>query len=196
MEYPIYQIFLKEGITAISLVEDAAIQYDFLLFSGDNQVLNFEVVSNELREVFGVIMLADTPIFRNNKFGPHFVVLSPEVIREMVTKYFKEKLTDSVTLGHKLYTDDSFLMESFIIDRKNGINPPVYFNEIPDGSWVGRFKVTSDELWNEIKEGKYKGFSIETEMYYDFDPIGYKEMFNKNKDLKTELLEIYKLMSI
>ena len=33
---------------------------------------------------------------------------------------------------------------------------------LPEGSWVGMFKITDDKLWNDyVKTGKVQGFSIE-----------------------------------
>jgi hypothetical protein len=35
------------------------------------------------------------------------------------------------------------------------------FDDVPDGSWFGSFKVNNDEVWQMIKDGKVKGFSVE-----------------------------------
>ena len=32
---------------------------------------------------------------------------------------------------------------------------------MPEGTWMVSLKVEDDQLWQEIKAGKYKGFSIE-----------------------------------
>ena len=35
------------------------------------------------------------------------------------------------------------------------------FEDVPDGSWFGSFKVDNEEVWQMIKDGKVKGFSVE-----------------------------------
>lgn len=179
------------GVFAISLVENPAVEYNFLYFEKDT--INFSISDEEKREVYGVIMLADTPIPRsaNPKIGlpNHNIIFSKDTIKEIVIKYSKEKLNDSVTLGHLFKTEGVFLFESYIVDRELGINPPLAFSKISDGSWLGRFKVENDIVWNKIKNGEFKGFSIEGKFRYD--NIDYTN-FN---DYYTEYLkELYSIL--
>jgi hypothetical protein len=47
-----------------------------------------------------------------------------------------------------------------VIDPANDKSSALGLN-YPEGTWVITMKVNSPTLWNEIKEGKYKGYSIE-----------------------------------
>jgi hypothetical protein len=40
------------------------------------------------------------------------------------------------------------------------------FEDVPDGSWFGSFKVDNDEVWKLVKEGKVRGFSVEGQFNY------------------------------
>jgi hypothetical protein len=40
------------------------------------------------------------------------------------------------------------------------------FEDVPDGSWFGSFKVDNAEVWAEIKAGKVRGFSVEGQFNY------------------------------
>lgn len=159
-----------KGVFAISLVENPAVGYSFLYFDKEVEVQNFAVEDEDEQIVFGVIMLADTPIYRKaiagTSIGDHYVQFAPETIKEIVKKYAKDKLSDSVTTAHLNKTEDVFLFESYIIDRGMGINPPTAFKDIPDGSWVGKFQVNNKEVWGKIKDGTFKGFSVEGEFKY------------------------------
>jgi hypothetical protein len=53
------------------------------------------------------------------------------------------------------------MFESFISDKDRGILPMKGFEDAPDGSWFGSFKVEDDSVWQMVKEGKVKGFSVE-----------------------------------
>lgn len=52
------------------------------------------------------------------------------------------------------------MLESYFIDHSRNIVPNEFKN-VPDGSWIVSYKVNDINLWNEIQEGKYKGFSIQ-----------------------------------
>ena len=50
---------------------------------------------------------------------------------------------------------------------------------MPDGSLFFTYKVTSDELWEEVKNGSWTGFSLAG--WFDM-----KEQFNKQEDLEEQ----------
>lgn len=149
------------GMDAISLVEYPATQVDFLKFNDEKPVeLQF---NDEKNIITGPIMLCDTPIYRNNsKFGEHYVVFDAETIRTMIEKYSIMGLNNSVNLDHDndRFTDGAIMIESYIKDSTRGIVPNEFTN-IPDGSWIASFKITDMNLWDEIKQGEFKGFSLQ-----------------------------------
>jgi hypothetical protein len=73
----------------------------------------------------------------------------------------KENRTKEVNEMHETDVDGVFLFESFIIDQSRGIKTPEGFDELPDGSWFGSFKVENDDIWKKVKDGTYTGFSVE-----------------------------------
>jgi hypothetical protein len=58
------------------------------------------------------------------------------------------------------------MFESYLIDRERGVNPPKGFEDAPDGSWFGSFKVENDKVWEE--RDQFTGFSIEG--YFGMQP--------------------------
>jgi len=54
-----------------------------------------------------------------------------------------------------------YVIESLIIDKERGISTPKGFDEVPDGSWWGSMRVENDEVWQQIKDGVFNGFSVE-----------------------------------
>jgi hypothetical protein len=73
-----------------------------------------------------------------------------------------KKYTDKATIEHdKSINGKVHLVESWVkdgkLDKSNN-----YGLSLPEGTWVGMFKITDDKVWNDyVKEGKVKGFSIE-----------------------------------
>ena len=48
-----------------------------------------------------------------------------------------------------------------LIDKERGIKAPEGFEDAPDGSWFGSMKVDNDEIWEQVKNGEFRGFSVE-----------------------------------
>lgn len=162
---PTYKMVINDtddsGVDFIALVDEPAIQVDWLAFSNDE--LKFKATNIERRIITGPLMLADTKIYRRDKdIGEYYVVFDAATIEQIVQKFFKTQKTSNVNEMHDTKINDVFMFESFIIDSKRGIVPPKQFKNIPDGSWFGSYKVDNIDVWNNfIKNGEFKGFSVE-----------------------------------
>ncbi len=168
MKLDVYELVIDDelnddsGVSAIALVDRPAIERDWLAFS--KQPLKFAVEDEEQRIVSGPLMVADLPIYRNDeRLGEHYVVFTADTIKKIALKYSRQRLHNEVNKMHDSsdQAKDVFLFESFLIDSNRGINTPNGFDELPQGSWFGSMKVDSDEVWQEVKEGTFKGFSVE-----------------------------------
>lgn len=157
---------MNEGMTTISFVDYPAVESDWVSFDKQQEVQQFSVEDEEERIVMGVVMRADYLIYRRTGNGfEYYITYSPETIRLMARKYLKDNFQNNVDLQHDGNMVEGIEMEEmFIKDSDNGINPKG-FEEISDGSLFARFKVLNEDVWNEIKEGKYNGFSLEG--YFD-----------------------------
>lgn len=124
---------------------------------------NFSITNEEQRVVSGPLMLANTPIYRNDERGEYYVVFEPETIKQIVQKFFAQGFQGNVNLAHdpNQQVEDVFMFESWIVDSSRGIKPMEGFNDVPDGSWFGSFKVDNDDVWEKVKQGEFKGFSVE-----------------------------------
>ena len=80
----------------------------------------------------------------------------------MVEKWLSEGLTNNVNLMHnpENYVENVYLREIFIKDSNRGISPKGY-EDIEEGSLFGTYYVENDDVWQSIKNGEFKGFSIE-----------------------------------
>ena len=125
----------------------------------------FKTVDQERRIVSGALMLADTPIYRRDDiYGEYQVVFTPDTIEKIVNKFFKNGNQANVNGMHNqnFVIDGVYMFESFIIDKSRGIKAPKGFENIPEGSWFGSFKVDNEQIWNDyVKSGVFKGFSVE-----------------------------------
>lgn len=125
---------------------------------------SFAIVNEDQHIISGALMLADELIYRNNeKFGEHYVKFSAETIKQIAIKFAKKKYNQNVNLMHDANqkVNGVTMFESFIVDRQRGIMPMAEFKDVADGSWFGSFYVENEEVWSAIKDGTYKGFSVE-----------------------------------
>ena len=163
---PVYNISIDfdtdEGLQLVSLVDDPAVVESFLTFNSEESVKLVFTSDEEQHIISGVSLLADTPIYRCDETGGYYVVFTKETIKQLVEKYNKENKTNLTSLQHNgQIISDCVMVESYFIDKERGICPKE-FSHCPDGSWITSYKVTNDELWNEIKtSGQLNGFSVE-----------------------------------
>ena len=163
---PVYDAQILDedsGMIKISLVDDPAVMSNFQAFDAQKKLLMYEVADEEKRLVRGVVMRADFPIFRRDKeMGEYYIIYKADTIRQMAEKYLVENRQNNINLMHEADSDvDGVQMVQFFIKDSSAGVSPTNFDEIADGSLFGEFHVTNDEVWDQIKDGTYKGFSLE-----------------------------------
>jgi hypothetical protein len=177
---PLYEMMIgdtiegEEEVDFIALVEYPAIQKNFLAFSQDFQedfraveFNKFSIENQDQRIVTGPLMVADLPIYRRDQDEEYYVSFSAAEIKKIVQRFFKKGYQSKVNVEHATPVDGVFMFESYIIDREKGIMPPKGFEDVSNGSWFGSFKVDNDKIWNEVKAGTFKGFSVEGLFRYE-----------------------------
>ena len=149
----------EEGILDISLVDYPAVKRDFVLFSQDK--MNFSIQNEEKRIISGVVMLADTPIYRKSPTaGEYYIVFTRDIIEMMVEKMSFEGKLNNITLNHNgQLVEGVTLVELFIKDSSKGLNPN-YLPDVTEGSLIASYKVENVDIWNQIKAGEFRGFSL------------------------------------
>lgn len=150
------------GMLRVSLVDDPAIMTNFLAFDKDRKTITYRVADEERRLVFGVLMRADFPIYRNDpSFGEFYIVYTADTIRKMAEKYMAEDRQNNVDTMHDRDDRDGItLVQYFLKDTARGIAPEG-FDEVADGSLFAEYHIENDDVWAKIKDGSYRGFSIE-----------------------------------
>lgn len=146
----------------------------YLLWGGDEMLRwcekvlkvegqKFAIQDEEKRIVTGAAMIADLPIYRRDDIrGEYYVVFDKESIFKIAKKWARSNKYDAVNAHHKTpIMDGVSLFESYIIDRERGVMPPKGFEEVADGSWFVSYLVDNDDVWARVKEGEFKGFSVE-----------------------------------
>lgn len=170
---PVYNAIISDssqGMDKISLIDAPAVKSDFLKFKEQPKQVLFAVADEDKRLVYGVIMRADFPIYRkDDQMGEFYIIFNAETIRQMAEKYLADGKCNNVSLMHQDGSDVEGvqMVQYFIKDSAMGVSP-AGFDNISDGSLFGEFHITNDEVWAAVKDGTYKGFSLEG--YFDLIP--------------------------
>ena len=133
--------------------------------------------------LYGIILRADFPIYRNDAdFGEYYIEFGADAIERLERKYFKNFAQRSWTKEHLDFAEGLTLTESWLVtDPENDKSKALGLEGVTKGSWVGGCLVDDNELWTEIKEGKFSGFSVEA--WCDLEEVT-KEI--KNKKINKE----------
>ena len=148
------------GIEAISVVENPAIEEDFIALK--NEEVKLAEVDKEKRILMGALLIPNKPIYRRKGEEEYYIYFSRETVEKASQLYLMNGNQSKATLEHQHTINGLTLVESWLVEddvhdksRKYGLNVPV-------GTWMGAVKVNNDEIWNDfVKTGKVKGFSIE-----------------------------------
>ncbi len=155
-------------VNFIGLVDRPAIERNFLAFSEAKEKLRLSI-NEEKKIIFGPAMIADLPIYRNDKtHGEYYVVFGAEEIAAIVQKFNAKGYLKNFNLFHdeNQQVSDVTIINSFITDTAMGICPPKGFEDVADGSWFISAKVNNDAVWEKVKAGEIKGFSVEGMFQY------------------------------
>ena len=159
----LYELRIEDDtdeVFAISLVESPAIESDFIYF--DKEVVQFAKVDTEQRMLLGPILIPDKKILRVDGEGqPYHVFFTKDTVKKLAQNYLMKKYVSNATIEHAKSVKGVHLVESWVKDGKLDKSNNYGLN-LPEGSWVGMFKITDDKIWNDyVKTGKVQGFSIE-----------------------------------
>ena len=148
------------GIEAISVVENPAIEEDFIALNSN--IIELAEADKEKKLLVGALLIPNKPIYRRSGDEEYYIYFSKDTVVKASQMYLQNGNQSKATLEHDHEINGLTLVESWIVEdevhdksRKFGMNVPV-------GTWMGSVKVNNDEVWNDfVKTGKVKGFSIE-----------------------------------
>ena len=177
----------SSDVYAISLVEEPAIEIDYVAFDKDKETkpnLKFiEDKQNEKFMILGPALVPDKNIYRNYDGNEFYVSFSAECIEKLSYKFMKTCYGDGCfTKDHESFAQGCSLAESWIKTSENDKSVDYGF-DCPIGTWFVAAKIDSIELWDSIKKGERKGFSIES--WVDLEEI-FENKDKKENDMSKQ----------
>ena len=150
------------SISTMSLVDDPAMSIDMVCFSKEEK-MNFSIQDETQHNILTCLVRVDFPILRLTEDGnPYYIVFNKDTAKVLCQRLMTDGMQQNISVDHngKLIQGIQ-LQEVFIKDTEKGISP-VGFEEAADGSLMGVYHITDDQLWNDCIEGRFKGISIES----------------------------------
>ena len=149
------------GIEAISVVENPAIEEDFIALK-DHQEIKLAEIDKEKKILLGPLLIPNKPIFRKNAKEEYYIYFSKETVRKASEGFLMKGNQSKSTIEHQHSIKGLTLVESWLVEDTVHDKSRKYGMDVPVGTWMGAIKVNNDEVWNEyVKTGKVKGFSVE-----------------------------------
>ena len=151
----------ESGIDAVSVVESPAIEENFIALA--EQKIELKEIDAEKRILMGAALIPNKKIYRvNEKTKEEFeIFFSEQTVRQAMELFFKKGNQSKATQEHAKSIDGMTVVESWLIEDKVHDKSVKYGFSLPKGTWMISMKVDNDQVWNDVKEGKVKGFSIE-----------------------------------
>lgn len=149
-----------DGIDAVSLVDSPAIEENFIALNKEYKI-EFAEVDSDKRILMGAALIPNKQIYRKNKKDEFYVFFSEATVKKASELFLKNGNQSNATLEHKAKFDGATVVESWIIDNPDMDKSKQYGFSLPKGTWMISMKIEDENVWKQVKEGKYKGFSIE-----------------------------------
>lgn len=154
----------EDGVNIISLVEFPAVERNFIQLSREVKLS----LNEEKKELLGVALIPDFPIYRRDEHGEYYITFNAESIRKIAIDFYKKLNVNMADVEHSHDMENGITyFQSLIIDKEQGICPTA-FKDLPNGTWIVGCKIDNTDVWNAVKSGEVKGFSIDG--YFHAEP--------------------------
>lgn len=158
-----YKVGIDSETYAISMVESPAIESDFVALKKEEEQRVY-LESDVKHMVYGAALIPDKDIYRNNGEQEFYISFTKESIEKMSQDFLKDYRQHNVTLDHETDASDVTVVESWLkadalYDKSVAIGLD---KDLPVGTWIVGMKVNQIDVWDRIKSGELKGFSVES----------------------------------
>lgn len=185
---PLYEVTVDSDVYAISLVDEPAIEVNYVHLKKDSKAKKVVFLEDEAKEkhmVVGPVLIPDMPIYRNQDGEEFYIQFSKESIERLAYNYIKQGYhMTSFTAQHQYPVNEVYIVESWIKTTENDKSNDLGF-DCPIGTWFVGAKVNNLDVWEDIKDGKMNGFSVEAFVSLDELKLN-KIKRNENKDMAVQ----------
>ena len=188
-----YKVGLDSETYKISMVTEPAIEVDYVALEKDKDEMQMKFSSDERHICYGPALIPNKDIYRNNGEQEFYINFTEESIVKMSQEFMYNYKQHEVNLQHDKNADEVFVCESWVVedpykDKANALG----FN-VPKGTWMVAMKVNNIEVWDKVKSGELRGFSVESMIHLEeFNKVENNNDMVETNDMKfwTKMKEV------
>lgn len=188
-----YSVTFDSDVYAVSLVDEPAIESNFIALSKQSEKRVF-LEKDDKHIVMGAVLIPDMPIYRNQDGEEFYLQFSSATIEKLAHDFLRMGRNFNFSYQHAEDVKGISVIESWIVNDPKMDKCSIYGIDVPSGTWMMAAKVDNEEMWEKIKNGDAKGFSIEAIVNLDEIKLkkeNTKEMAEeKDKKVEMEAVEI------
>ena len=181
-----YKVGMDSETYAISLVESPAIEEEMVALE-KQEPIKIQMSNDEKHMVYSAVLIPDKPIYRRNENGDeYYLEFTKESIEKMAYEFLKEYRQHEITVDHEDIAPEVTVVETWLkSDLYKDKSVALGLNEqLPIGTWFAGMKVNNVEIWERVKSGELKGFSVESMISLeDFNKID-----KNDNDMENDML--------
>lgn len=182
----LYEVSPDSLVYAISFVESPAIESNFIYLS-EEKPIRVCLEADEKHLVYGAVLIPDKPIYRNDS-EEYYIQFPKETIENLAHNYLKDDYVYSFTKHHNSEADGISIVESWVKLSENDKSVDLGL-DVPVGTWLIGAKVENEEVWEGIKRGEMKGFSVESFLNFNEIMMQKQEIKNMTEE-KLEMINV------
>lgn len=176
----------NEGLKFISLVDNPAIQVEWIKFSEDVEIKLAIQNEEEMKFITPVLIPNQLVPRKDPKTGEKYnLTFEADTIQKIAYDWQKKNLSTNVDVNHSRKLIEGVTFVETFITNKNTVDSVKGFEMLPEGTWYVVGKADSPEAWKPIKDGVVKGVSID-----GFFGTEVAEMKLSDEDLKGVLAKV------
>jgi len=171
----------EEGVFRMSTVESPATKTQLVMFDDEKALLQFQ--DDDKQVIYSVAMRPNMLIPRKDINGePAMVFYTEETVSDLQQNFFKNNSHNGATVNHDgKVRNDMYIFESWIVTDPEKDKATALGLEVKKGDWVTAQKIDNAEVWQDVKNGKLTGFSIEAYL----EPV----LINNNVEMTKEEID-------
>lgn len=120
-------------------------------------------IEEDQQMVVGPLMIPDKLILRTDQNNdPYYIFFSKDTVQKIAEKLMRNKFLDNLNLEHNPEQPvKGHMVSTWIVEDKAADKQGIYGMDLPQGTWMGQYKIEDSKTWQMVKDGLIKGFSVE-----------------------------------
>lgn len=177
----IYSDVERQGVYGISLVENPAMEDEWIALSEQEIELQFEAIDKNKKLLLGAVLIPNKKIYRNIGGNEFYITFTEDTIGNLAHDFIKKGFQNNSSAEHETKLSDVSFVESWQVENPEIDKSALYGKKYEKGTWVTMAKV-SDELYEKATNGTFKGFSIDALL--GLEELNFNKIEMNKQDLK------------